>query len=169
MVLYLTILLVCYRHLSHITKLLNYQLHLLRFIRHSISISIDTIIASTYILPLFDYCNFILYYIFNIPKYSHTHISPFLSKLNLPHVRNTILYKTIILVHKAIYRYSPDYLASLLKLKLPIISNKGSTNTILLQLLPKQYLHSTNICAWKISVPYSWNILPTFIRTTPST
>ena len=50
-----------YRQLSHITKLLNYQLHSLRIIRHSISISTATIIASAYILPLFNYCNVILY------------------------------------------------------------------------------------------------------------
>ena len=49
------------RQLSHITKLLNYQLHSLRLIRLSISISTATIIASAYILPLVDYCNFILY------------------------------------------------------------------------------------------------------------
>ena len=89
------------RLLSHITKLLNYQLHSLRLIRHSISISTATIIASAYILPQFEYSNFIIYnipslyitklqilqnsiarYIFNIPKYSHTHISPFLYKLH---------------------------------------------------------------------------------------
>ena len=44
-----------YRQLPHITNLLNYQLHSLRIIRHSISICIATIIASAYILPLFDY------------------------------------------------------------------------------------------------------------------
>ena len=32
-----------------------YQLHSLRLIHHSISISTATIIASAYILPLFDY------------------------------------------------------------------------------------------------------------------
>ena len=83
-----------YRQLSHIKKLLNYQLYSLLLIRHSISISTATIIASAFILPLFDYCNFILYNtpssyiiklqilqnsiarcIFNIPTYSHTNIS----------------------------------------------------------------------------------------------
>ena len=127
-----------YRQLSHITKLLNYQLHSLRLIRHSILISTATIIASAYILPLFDYCNCILYNtpssyitklqilqnsiarcIFNIPKYSHTHISPFLVKLHWLPVRHRILYKTLLLAHKAIHHDSPDYLASLLKLKLP--------------------------------------------------
>ena len=111
-----------YRQLSHITKLLNYQLHLLRLIHHSISISTATIIASAYILPLVDYCNFIIYNtpssyitklqilqnyiarcIFNIPKYSHTNISPFLAKLHWQSVRYRILYKTLLLVLKAIY------------------------------------------------------------------
>ena len=187
-----------YRQLSHITKLLNYQLHSLRLIRHSISISTATILyfpVSAYILPLFDYCNFILYNthssyitklqilqnyiarcIFNIPKYSHTHISPFLVKLHwLPvqctvySVRHRILYKTLLLGHKAIHHDSPDYLASLLKLKLPTSTTTRSTNMFLLQLPPKHNLHSTNTRSWAISVPYSRNTLPTSIRTTPST
>ena len=84
-----------YRQLSHITKLSTIVecIHSLRLIRHSISTA--TIITSAYTLPQFDYCNFILYNtpssyitklqilhnyiarcIFNIPTYSHTHISP---------------------------------------------------------------------------------------------
>ena len=148
-----------YRQLSHITNLLNYQLHSLRLIRHSISISTATIIASAYIQPLFDYCNFILYNtpssyitklqilqnsiarcIFNIPKYSLTHISPFLVKLHWLPVRHRIRYKTLLLAHKAIHHDSPDYLASLLKLKLPTSTTTRSTNTFLLQLPPKHTL-----------------------------
>ena len=173
---------------GRLTKVLNYQLHSLRLIRDSISISTATIIASAYILLLFDYCNFILYNtpssyitkiqilknsiarcIFNIPKYSHTHISPFLVKLHWLPVRHRILYKTLLLAHKAIHHDSPDYLASLLKLKLPTSTTTRSTNTFLLQLPPKHNLHLTNTRAWAISVPYSWNTLPTSIRTIPST
>ena len=118
-----------YRQLFNIIKLLNYQLHSLRLIRNSISIFTDTIIATAYILPLFDYCNVILYNtpssyitklqilqnsiarcIFNIPNYSHTHISPFLVKLHWLPVRHSILYKTILLAHKEIHYDSPDYL-----------------------------------------------------------
>ena len=128
----------CYRQFSHIKKLLNHQLHSLHLIRHSISIYTAIIIASAYILPLFDYCNFILYNtlssyitklhilqnsiarcIFNIPKYSHTHISPFLVKLHWLPVHHRILYETLLLAHKGIHHDSPHYLASLLKLKLP--------------------------------------------------
>ena len=140
-----------YRQLSHITKLLNYQLHSLRLIRHSISISTATIIASAYILPLFEYCNCILYNtpssyitkiqiiqnsiarcIFKIPKYYHTRISPCLVKLHWLHVRHRILYTTLLLAHKAIHHNSPDYLVSLLKLKLPNSTTTHSTNTFLL-------------------------------------
>ena len=71
--------------------------------------------------------------------------------------------------HKAIHHDSTDYLASLLKLKLPTSTTTRSTNTFLLQLHPKHNLHSTHTRAWAISVPYSWNTLPTSIRTTPST
>ena len=91
-------------------------------------------------------------------------ISPFLIKLHCLPVRHRIPYKTLLLAHKAIHHDSPDYLASLLKLKLPT-----STTTFLLQLPPKHNLHSTNTRAWAISVPYSWNTLPESIRTTPST
>ena len=169
-----------YRQLSHITKLLNYQLHSLRLIRHSISISTATIIASAYILPLFDYCNFILYntpssYITKLQILQNSiarcifNILSFLVKLHWLPVRHRILYKTLLLAHKAIHHDSPDYLASLLKLKLPTSTTTRSTNTFLLQLPPKHKLHSTNTRAWAISVPYSWNTLPTSIRTTPST
>ena len=169
-----------YRQLSHITKLLNYQLHSLRLIRHSISISTATIIASAYILPLFDYCNFILYntpssYITKLQILQNSiarcifNILRFLVKLQWLPVRHRILYKTLLLAHKTIHHDSPDYLASLLKLKLPTSTTTRSTNTFLLQLPPKHKLHSTNTRAWAISVPYSWNTLPTSIRTTPST
>ena len=98
--------------------------------------------------------------IFNIPKYSHTHISQFLVKLHWLPVRHIILYKTLLLAHKAIHHDSPDYLASLLKLKLSTSTTTRSTDTFLLQLPPKHNLHSTNTRACAISVPYSWNTLP---------
>ena len=107
--------------------------------------------------------------IFNIPKYSHTHISPFLVNLHWLPIRHIILYKTLLLAHKAIHHDSPDYLASLLKLKLPTSTITRSTNTFLLQLPSEHNLHSTNTRPWAISVPYSWNTLPTSIRNTSST
>ena len=48
------------------------------------------------------------------------------------------------MAHKAIHHHSPNYIASLLKLKLPNSSATRSTNTFLLHLPPKHNLHSTN-------------------------
>ena len=93
--------------------------------------------------------------IFYIPKYSHTHISPFLIKLHVLLIRHIILYKTLLLAHKAIHNNSPDYLASLLTLKLPT----STTSRFLLQLPPKYNLHSTNPRAWTIYVTYSYDII----------
>ena len=73
------------------------------------------------------------------------------------------------IVYNVSIENSPDYLTCLLELKLPTSTTSRSTNTFLLKLPPKCNLHSTNIHAWAISVPYSWNTLPICIRTTPST
>ena len=108
-----------YRQLSHITKLLNYQLHSLCIIHHSISIAIIT--ASAYILTIFDYGNVILYNttssyinklnmfhnsiarcIFKIPKHSHTNIYQFLTTFYWLPVRYRILYKTLTIGTKSI-------------------------------------------------------------------
>ena len=53
-------------HLIHMHKSIHYHLHCLRLIRHSIPLPIAITIASSYIIPLFDYCNSLL---FNLPDY----------------------------------------------------------------------------------------------------
>ena len=53
-------------HLIHMHKSIHYHLHCLHLIRRSIPLPIAITIASFYIIPLFDYCNSIL---FNLPDY----------------------------------------------------------------------------------------------------
>ena len=53
-------------HLIHMHKSIHYHLHCLRLIRRSIPLPIAITIASSYIIPLFDYCNSLL---FNLPEY----------------------------------------------------------------------------------------------------
>ena len=53
-------------HLMHMHKYIHYQLHCLCLIRRSIPLPIAITIASSYIIPLFDYCNSLL---FNLPDY----------------------------------------------------------------------------------------------------
>ena len=119
-------------------KSIHYHLHCFRLIRHSIPIPIAITIAS-YIIPLFDYCNFLL---FNLPDYiliklqrlqnalvrcvhllpqrSPHFITPLLKQLHWLPVPYLIKYKLSLTIHKAIHHNSPDYLASLLHLHTPI-------------------------------------------------
>ena len=53
-------------HLIHMHKSIHYHLHCLRLIRRSIALPIAITIASSYIIPLFDSCNSLL---FNLPEY----------------------------------------------------------------------------------------------------
>ena len=100
---------------------------------------IDVTIASSYILPLFDYCNNLL---FNLPAYkliklqrlqnavvrcvhllprrSSDSITPLLKQLHWLQVSYRIKYKLSLKIHKAIHHNSPVYLASLFHLHTPI-------------------------------------------------
>ena len=72
------------------------------------------------------------------------------------------IFKNLLLLHNANIHGKPDYLAELVH---PLPSpTKRSTNTHQLQLPDKYKLHSTNIRAWSISIPYYWNNLPLVIR-----
>ena len=53
-------------HLMHMHTSIHYHLHCLHLIRRSIPLPIAITIASSYIIPLFDYCNSLL---FNLPDY----------------------------------------------------------------------------------------------------
>ena len=76
-------------------------------------------------------------------------LSPFLVKLHWLPVRHIILYKTLLLAHKAIHHDSHDYLASILKLELPTSTTTHATNIVLLQLPPKHNLDSAKTRAWQ--------------------
>ena len=47
-------------HISQMHKSIHYHLHCFRTIRRSLPLHIDSIIASSYLLPHFDYCNNLL-------------------------------------------------------------------------------------------------------------
>ena len=110
----------------------HYHLHCLRLIRRSIPLPIAITIASSYIIPLFDYCNSLL---FNLPDYKliklqrlqnavvrcvhllprhyPDYITPLLKQLHWLPIPYRIKYKLSLTIHKAIHHNSPDYLASL--------------------------------------------------------
>ena len=106
-------------------KSIHYHLHCLRLIRRSIPLPIAITIASSYIIPLFDYCNSLL---FNLPEYkliklqrlqnavvrcihllprrSYDSITPLLKQLHWLPVPYRIQYKLSLTIHKAIHHNS---------------------------------------------------------------
>ena len=145
-------------------------------------------IASSYIIPLFEYCN---YLIFNLPDYklfklqrlqnavvrcvhllprhSPDSITPLLKQLHWLPVPYRIKYKLSLTIHKAIYHNSPDYLASLLHLHTPITPlHTCSSNTFIITTPHLHKLHSSNIRSFVFSAPYHWNSLLNHLQTTPS-
>ena len=139
-------------HIAHMYISIHYHLHCFRLIRRSIPFPIDVNIESSYILPLFDYCNNLL---FNLPTYkqiklqslqtavvrcvhllpsrSSDSIIPLLKQIHWIPVSYRITYKLSLTIHKAIHHNYPDYLASLLHLHTPTTPiHTRSSNTFIL-------------------------------------
>ena len=55
-----------HRHILNLLRSIQFNLHSFRIIRNSISLSVSITIASYFILPLFNYCNIL---IFSLPGY----------------------------------------------------------------------------------------------------
>ena len=55
-----------HRHISNLLRSINFHLHYVSLILNSISLSVSITLASSFILPLFDYYNIIL---FSLPGY----------------------------------------------------------------------------------------------------
>ena len=172
-------------HISNITRSIHYHLHSLHIVRRSINTDTAALIASAYILPIFDYCNFIFHLIpdyhitrlqilqnslvrciYQIDKFSHTSITPYLIKLHWLPIKSRCTYKTALLTHKAIHHHSPDYLSSLININ----PHQARTINISKTILPSKYnLSNTNLRAWSIAAPYCGNSLPHTLRTNTST
>ena len=114
-------------HLIHMHKFIHYHLHCLRLIRRSIPLPIDITISSSYIIPLFDYCNSLFFILPNykffklqrlenavvrcvhlLPRRSPDSITPLLKQLHMLPVLYRIEYKLSLTIHKVIHHNSPD-------------------------------------------------------------
>ena len=160
---------------------IHYHLHCLRLIRRSIPLPIAITIASSYIIPLFDYFNSLL---FNLPDYkliklqrlqnavvrcvhllprrSPDSITHLLKQLHWLPVPYHIKYKLSLTIHKAIHHNSPDYLASLIHLHTTLQTR--SSNIFILNTSHFYKLHSSNIRSFALSAPYHWNSLPKHLQ-----
>ena len=119
--------------ISNMHKSIHYHLHSLRSICNSIPLSIAIIISSSYILPLFDYCNNLLFNIpayklnklqtlqnavarcvFQLPRRSTDSIKPLLKQLHWLPIIYRIKYKLSLITHKVIHHNSLGYLVPFL-------------------------------------------------------
>ena len=179
-------------HIAHKHKSIHYHLHCFRLIRRYIPLPIAITIASSYILPLFDYCNILLFYlpvykliklqrlqnavvrcVHLLPRRSYNSITHVLKQLHCLPVANRIKYKLSLTIHKAIHHNYPDYLASLLHIAslhtptTPI--HTRSSFTFLFTIHNLHNLHSSHIRSFSLYAPYHWNSLPYHLRAMTST
>ena len=163
-------------------KSIHYHLHCFRLIRRSTPPIAFT--STSYILPLFDYCNNLLFYlpykliklqrlqkselrcVHLLPRHSSDSITPLLKQLYWLPVSYRIKYKLSLTIHKYIHHNSPDTLPpfSIYTHPLPQFTPNPPTP---FSLLHPTYLTSTPPI-YPFS-PYHWNSLPYDLRTMAST
>ena len=161
-------------YIAHMHKSIHYHLHCFCLIQRSIPFPIAVTIAFSYILPLFEYCNNLL---FNLPAYKliklqHlqndvvccVHLLPrsssdsminLLKQLHWLPVSYRIKYKLSLTIHKSIHHIIPEYIASLLHLHTPTTPiHTRSSNTFLLTTPHLHNLHSSHIRTLALSAHY---------------
>ena len=155
-------------------KSCNYHLHCLSLIRRSIPLPIAITIASSYIIPLFDYCNSLLvnipdnkliklqriqnalvHCVLLLPRRIPDSITPLLKQLHLLPVPYLIKYKISLTSTKLLTTIPLKYLASLLHLHTLFTTlQTRSSNTFILTTPHFYKLHSSNIRSFAFSTPH---------------
>ena len=173
--------------ISNIIKSVNFILYTIKIIRPSISTEIAKLLITSLILPKLDYCNSIINgipdyllhklqllqnsavrLIYNINKFSRTHISPYMKILHWLPIKYRIIYKICMLTHHATHHSQPDYLHTLLT---PYTSSRPIRLCLKYTLVIPD-LRNVSIKqkrAFSISAPIAWNRLPYNIRSIQST
>ena len=139
-----------HRHISNLLRSINFHLHSFRLIRNSIPLSVSRNLATSFILPLFDHCNILLFSlpgyqikklqipqnalarsIFKIGRFSQIHISPYLKRLHWLPIQFRIIYKVLLLTHNSLHHNIPAYLSSLISIPTHTISLRSTTSYLL--------------------------------------
>ena len=175
------------QHIRSIARSVNYTLYTIRLIRPFINTDTAITLATALILSRFDYCNVLLNniqqhstnslqvlfnntvrVIYNIPKFSRTHISPLTASLHWLPIKSRIIYKISLIIHNAYHNNYPDYICSLITKRINKINTRKAYLDMLVVPLSLN-MTTTNRRSFYISAPTIWNSLPQKIRSTTST
>ena len=138
------------------------------------------VLVTALVLSQLDYCNGLLYnidntllkqlqkvencaakLIFNRRKYD-TGLSSLYSTLHWLHIKERIVFKILLLVHKCIYCKAPVYLTQLITLAYSFSRTGNLVSGI-------KTRYATSDGAFSVCAPYLWNALPTVLKLECST
>ena len=168
-------------HVSHIVRCGFYQLRQLRTVVDSLSAEASAVLVHAFISSRLDYCNSLLVgisahlirrlqvlqnaaarLIAGARRYDH--ITPILQSLHWLPVRERILYKVSMLVHRCLSGNAPQYLTTLLNplrnSTRPWSLRSNATN----QLITPRTRTNLGARAFSVAGPTIWNSLPSAIR-----
>ena len=174
-------------NINAITAKGYYYLHNFYKVADKLTYDLKVELITTYILPLIDYCNVLLFcatkvnraklqkllnnavrFIFNLngKRKRKQHITPFLKKLHILPIESRIIYKLCLFVYKCIYGLAPKYLCDLIVPKITYSGLRSSNDFFCLDYTIPKSKYEEN--AFSYVAPYHWNKLPYNVRMSPS-
>ena len=176
------------KHISDVCRSAFYHLFNIRHIRKYLSRESTEKIIHAFVTSRLDYCNSLFLglpdnqlcklqrvqnacarLVCNSPRFSHC--SPLLLELHWLPVKHRILFKTMLIVYKALHGKAPAYIKDLLKLKSSVQSSyslRSSKDNTLLKYPSGKSKSTLGDRAFTYAAPKSWNTLPLFIRESPT-
>ena len=174
-------------NINAITAKGYYYLHNFYKVANKLTHDLKVELVTTYILPLIDYCNVLLFsatkvnraklqkllnnavrFIFNLngKRKRKQHITPFLKRLHILPIESRIIYKLCLFVYKSIYGLAPKYLCDLIVPKITYSGLRSSNDFFCLDYTIPKSKYEEN--AYSYIAPYHWNKLPYNVQMSPS-
>ena len=174
-------------NINAITSKGYFYLHNFYRVANKLTHDLKVTLITTYILPLLDYCNVLLFsatktnrtklqklmnnavrFIFNLSgrRKRKISITPYLKKLHFLPIEFRIVYKLCLLVFKSIHGCAPKYLSDLIVPKVMYSGLRSSNDLYCLDFSVPRSTYGEH--AYSFIAPYHWNKLPVDIRMSPS-
>jgi hypothetical protein len=173
-------------HVSRLTRTCFYQLRRLRSIRRHLGRDVTQSLVSAFILSRIDYCNALLAdvpattlaplqrvqnaaarLVLNLRPYDH--ITPAFIELHWLPVRQRIIYKLCLLVHKTITGQAPSYLSELIHSVADIPSRASLRSAVTTDINTPRTRLRFGERAFSVAGAKHWNSLPADLRVTADT